>query len=54
MHVSASAHGGQKRELESLELELQVAASCHMWGLGTAFNDTPCASLNTLSGNFHA
>ena len=35
MYVSVGDHGGQKRALESLELELRVAVNCPSWVLGT-------------------
>jgi hypothetical protein len=34
-HVNAGAYEGQKRVLDALKLELQVALSCPMWVLGT-------------------
>ena len=43
-----STYGGQKRVLNSLELELQVEATCRMWILGTELG--PFASSTSALG----
>lgn len=35
VHMSIGIHRGQKRKLDLLELELQMAMSCFTWVLGT-------------------
>lgn len=35
MHLSAGIHGGQKKALDILELELQSDVSSSAWVLGT-------------------
>lgn len=39
-----SAHGGQKRALDILELESQVVGSCLIWVLGTELRSLSRAS----------
>ena len=40
MHMYVVVYGGQKKVLESLELELQVIVSHLMWVLGTKFQSS--------------
>lgn len=42
--VCMGSCGGQQTSLDSLELELQVVVSCHMWALGTELGSSGSAA----------
>lgn len=41
VYMSVGIHRGQKRKLDLLELELQMAMNCFTWVLGTKLTLTP-------------
>lgn len=49
VYMSVGIHRDQKRKLDLLELELQMAMNCFTWVLGTKHVDTFNASLHSHS-----
>lgn len=49
MHLSAEASGAQKRKLDPLELELQVAVSCAIRTLGIKIRSSEVKSHSAVS-----